>query len=241
MLFRSSFATETRSSDNTILVQDASKFILNSPITFSGTVFGGVAEDTQYYVKTISLAANRITVSDQYNSLAGIAGPTFPLTDASGLMDVIIQLANGTTWTDPIIYHNGDKLLPGHILTVTKTNGTRNTVVCNTTDTLVVGQKVVFSDTMFTDSGLEAMKIYYIESIYDNNEFTVSLTQGGPAIDLNNATGGASCIVADYGFGIQPNGTNSLLTITVFGRFAGDLARTRDTKRMNAHHLRAQR
>ena len=207
------YATETRASDNTILVEKLDDFVLNAPITFSGTVFGGVAEDTTYYVKTISYATSRITVSDQFNVIAGIAGPTLPLTDGTGLMDVIVQLGLGTTWTEPLVYHNGNLLTPGYSTTVTKTNGTRNTVVCNTTTGLVVGQRVVFSSTIFTDSGLEPYRIYYVKSIYDNNEFTVSLTDGGPILDLNTATGGASCIINDYAYGIQPNGTSAKLIL----------------------------
>jgi hypothetical protein len=200
------YATETEAGTNTITVENVEQFVLNNPIRFSGQVFGNLQEDIVYYVKTISYAQNKITVSNQFNVLAGIAGPTFELTDATGLMNVIIQLGNGTTWTDPIIYHNGTKLISGHLLTVTRTKSSNNSVTCNTTSNLIVGEKVVFSDTMFTASGLIAGKIYYIHSIVDGNEFSVTDTIGGSVISLNDASGGASCIVADYAFGLQSNG-----------------------------------
>ena len=205
------FATATSATDNTITVFDVSDFVVNNPVSFSGTVFGGVVEDTVYYVKTISYAQNKITISDSYNALAGIAGPTFTLTTDTGLMDVIIQLGVGTTWTDPIIYHNGTKLHAGHLITVTKTDSSTNTVTCNSTSGLIAGEKVVFSNTMFEDSGLEIGKIYYIESIYDSNQFTVTDTIGGGVISLNDATGGASVITQDYAFGIQPNGISATI------------------------------
>lgn len=208
------FATESSSINNTITVEDVSELVINAPIRFSGNVFGGVVEDTVYYIKTISYAQSKITISDQFNVLAGIAGPTLPLTDGSGLMDVIIQLGIGTTWTAPIIYHNGNKLIPGHLMTVTRTRSSTNSVTCNTTNGLIVGEKIVFSNTMFETSGLEIGKIYYIQSIVDNNEFTVSDTIGGPALALNDATGGASCIVNDYAFGIQENGTSATLILS---------------------------
>jgi len=205
------FATETRSSDNTILVQNIKDFALNVQVFFSGSVFGGLQEDTPYYVKSISRSTNRITVSDQINiDAGGIAGPTYQLTDGTGTMDAIIQIADGTTWTSPAIYHNGNKLLEGHVLTVTRTKSITNTIVCNTTASLFVGEQVVFGDSMFTDSGLEPGTIYYVQSIYDTNEFTVSLTPGAVnPLPLNDASGGAMCIVGDYGFGIQPNGTSA--------------------------------
>ena len=205
------FAFATSSLDNSITVADVSDFVVNSPIRFSGTVFGGVVEDNIYYVKTISYAQNKITISSSFNVLAGIAGPTFALTDDTGIMDIIIQLGVGTTWTDPIVYHNGTRLNPGHLITVTKTDASTDTVTCNTTNGLIAGEKIVFSETMFETSGLEIGKVYYIESIYDSNQFTVTDTIGGSALPLNDATGGASAITQDYAFGIQPNGISATM------------------------------
>lgn len=208
------FAFQTSSIDNTITVESVMDLVINAPIRFSGAVFGGVAEDTIYYVKTISYAQRKITISDQFNVLAGIAGPTLSLTDGTGLMDIIIQLGIGTTWTDPIVYHNGNKLISGHLITVTKTKSATNSITCNTTNGLIVGEKIVFSNTMFEDSGLEAGKVYYIQSIFDNNEFTVSDTIGGTVIPLNDATGGASCIINDYAFGLQEDGSSATLILS---------------------------
>lgn len=208
------YAFATDAETDTISVQSVEDFVVNSPIRFSGNVFGGVQEDTVYYVKTISYAQNKITISDQFNVLAGIAGPTYQVTDATGLMNVIIQLGNGSTWTDPIVYHNGTKLINGHLLTVTRTKSANNGVTCNTTSDLIVGEKVVFSNTMFEDSGIEIGKIYYIQSIIDGNEFTISDTIGGPVLPLNDASGGASCIIADYAFGLQPNGYSAVMLLS---------------------------
>jgi hypothetical protein len=36
-------------------------------------------------------------------------------------MEVVIQIGNGLVWTDPIVYHNGDKLLFGFTNRVTQT------------------------------------------------------------------------------------------------------------------------
>ena len=212
------FATETRSKDNSILVQDITHFVANSPISFLGNVFGNIQEGVTYYVKTISHATSRITISASYN--LGIAGPTFQLTDATGEMDVEIQLQNGTTWTDPVIYYNGNKLLPGHFLTVTKTKAGDNTVEVNSTSALIIGETVVFSEMLFDGSGLNPNRIYYIASIPSSTTFTVSLTKGGPVLPLNNASGGAYCIVGDYAFGLQPNGISAKIVLT--GKPVGD-------------------
>jgi|688.fasta_scaffold00229_11 hypothetical protein len=198
-------ATETISLSNSIVCESVREFNLNDPIRFQGITFGGLLEDTNYYVKTISLASSSITVSTSIDLSTGVAGPTFAVTDDTGSMYAIIQVGSGVTWTDPLIYHNGTKLVHGTTGTVTKTNGATNTVTCNTTSAMVVGDKIVFSNTIF-GGVIQPLTTYYIESIVDNNEFTISLTQGGPAIALTTDTGGAQLITRDYAFGLQPNG-----------------------------------
>jgi hypothetical protein len=71
---------------------------------------------------------------------------------------------------------------------------------------------------------------YYVESIYDNNEFRISTTLGGPVLSLTTAAGGAIAVTNDYAFGIADNGISAkmilaaqyddatdYLTYTVFG------------------------
>jgi hypothetical protein len=201
-------ATETDSTNNSILCESVKDFTLNSPITFQGSVFGGVSEDTTYYVKTISYTTNRITISTTINVITGTAGSTLALTTGTGSMNVIIKVGYGAVWTDPVIYHNGNKLLIGTTSTVTRTKASNNAITTNTTGGMIVGDRVVFSDTMFGGI-LLPQTTYYVEAIVDSNEFTVSATLGGPVIILSDATGGAEFITNDYAFGIAPNGISA--------------------------------
>jgi len=194
-------ATRTESGADSITVANINQFIVNSPIKFYGGVFGGVQEDVTYYVKTISLVTNKITISDTFNVGTGTAGATFQLSDATGSMDVIIQVGIGQPWSTPIAFNNGNQMTFGYVLNVTRTNSVRDTVTCNSTNGLVVGSQIVFSNTMFGNI-IEPMKKYYIKSIYDGNEFTISATAGGATIQLDDATGGASVVVNDYAFGL---------------------------------------
>ena len=196
-----SIATRTESLTDSITVEQISSFILNSPIKFYGGVFGGVAEDVTYYVKTISLVTSKITISDTFNVGTGTAGSTFQLTDATGSMNTIVQVGIGEPWTTPITFYNGTQLSFGYSLNVTRTNSVRDTVTCNSTNGLVVDSQLVFSDTMF-GTNIESMKKYYIKSIYDGNEFTISETIGGATVQLDDATGGASVMVNDYAYGL---------------------------------------
>ena len=199
-------ATETDSTDNTILCENVAYFTLNDQIIFQGDVFGGIVADTHYYVKTISNVTNKITISDVITD--GVAGPTFIITTDSGSMDIVIQTGSGAVWSDPIVYHNGTKLILGHTNRITQTNNSNNSITCNTTSGMAVGDRIVFSDTMFGND-ITPQTVYYIESIFDGNEFTISATLGGIVITLSDAVGGATGITNDYSFGIADNGISA--------------------------------
>ena len=205
-------ATATFSSDNTIQCDNVTSFLLNNPITFQGTTFGNIVEGDIYYVKTISPSTNKITVSSSV-SAEHVAGPAFTLINDTGSMVTIIQVGTGAPWTDPIVYHNGTKLILGEILSVTATVESNNTVVCNTTTTLAVDDRIAFSDTMF-GGVLIPQTIYYVQSIVSSTAFRVSATIGGPAISLTDYSGSARVINNDYAFGIADNGVSASLVFT---------------------------
>jgi hypothetical protein len=203
-------AIATDSITNTILCDQVRDFNINDPITFQGAVFGGILEDKVYYVKTFSTITNRITISLDYNISTGTAGPTLTLTSNTGSMIAVINIGSGTTYTDPLVYHNGTKLIHGTTGTVTKTSSLNNAITCNTTGGMIIGTHIVFSDTMFGGI-IQPQTVYYINSIYDANEFTISETYLGTDLLLTTATGGASFITNDYAFGIAPNGVSAKL------------------------------
>jgi hypothetical protein len=220
-------ASETDSTENSILCDEVRYFTINDQITFYGDVFGGIVADTHYYVKTVSNVTNKITISE--TNPGGVAGPTFVLTSDTGSMDIIIETGSGAPWTDPIVYHNGTKLILGHTNRVTQTSIATNSITCNTTSGMEVGETIVFSDTIF-GGVISPQTIYYIESIVDANEFTISETLGGAVLALTNAVGGAIGVTNDYAFGIADNGisakiifaaqyddTLDYLSYTVFG------------------------
>ena len=200
---------ETEASTNSITCLDVSNFSLNEPIIFQGTLFGGITADQIYYVKTISYVTNKITVSLP-PLVDGIAGPTFPLTDATGSMQAIIQTGTGIVWADPLVVHNGVKLTLGETSTVTETKSGSNSVVVNTSLTMDVNDPVVFCNCItFTD--ITPLQVYYIKSIVDANEFTISETPGGSTVVLPNATGLANCITNDYAIDIADVGLTAKL------------------------------
>jgi hypothetical protein len=204
-------ATQTDSVDNTIVVGDASKFTLNSPIYFQGTVFGGIVANNTYYVKTISIVTNRITVSSTFNLISGLAGPTLTVTDATGSMTVIIRTGTGSVWTEPYVAHNGTKLILGKTGTVNATIAATDTVVVNSTGGMVAGTQIVFSSTMF-GGVLTPLTPYNILVIVDGNEFQIEdPSSPGNPLALTDSSGGASFVSGDYSIALASNGVSAKL------------------------------
>jgi hypothetical protein len=204
-------AIATSEISDAITCVSVENFVLNGSITFSGNVFGGIVEDQVYYVKSISYATNRITISEVYNTSTGTAGATFPLTPDTGSMEVIIQVGTGTVWTPPSVFHNGTQMVLGHTATVTRTKSSTNTITSITTGDLVIDQAIKFSNTIF--GGIEPLVTYYVKAIIDGNEFTISETEGGPEFELTDATGGAVFVSADYAIGLAENGISASLIL----------------------------
>ena len=181
-------ATQTVADGDTIVCVNVKDFTANDPISFQGVVFGGIAEETTYYVKSISTATNSITISETYDSATGLAGPIKTVTDATGSMLVNIQTGTGTVWTDPVLYHNGSKLILGKTNTVSRTKASNNAITTSTTIGLSAGNKIQFAADIF-GTDITPNIVYYIKTIVDGNEFTISATDGGTVITFWGVVG----------------------------------------------------
>lgn len=159
----SQFAAPTTINGNidVITCDSTAGFYRDMPITFTGTVFGGVVAGTEYYVKEVA-DANSFTIS----SAAG--GSMFTLTDASGTMYgnpaaylfVCGDTYNATTYTRQ----------------VSNTYQTTNVITLNTANDLVVNAPIIFTGSTF--GGLEANTVYYVKSIdLGNANITISQTR----------------------------------------------------------------
>ena len=81
----------TTVTDYTITLNSTSNVATNSPITFSGNVFGGVSTNAIYYVANVTNGTDISISSTLYN---GLAGQKLPLTTTSGNM--VVNISTGT-------------------------------------------------------------------------------------------------------------------------------------------------
>jgi hypothetical protein len=204
--------TETNGITNRLTCEDVSNLVVNSSITFQGAVFGNIVEDTIYYVKSISTATKTITISDSFSGITGVAGPTFSLSTDTGTMYINLQVGNGLVWTNPIIYRNGVQMVFGVTGLISKLTAGTNAITTSSTSGMSVGEPIVFCNACGSFGNvIQPMVVYYINSIIDGNEFTISATQGGPVLPLDTSTGGARFVTNDYAIGLQPNNIQARL------------------------------
>ena len=198
-------ATETYTINDSIVCSDVTDFILNDAVYFAGAVFGNLAIDTPYYVKSINTAANSITVSETL--VGGVAGATFNLIDDSGDMTVIIQRGPGDFYTEPAVSYNGSKLVAGHTNYVISTSAVDNSILTYTTDTLTPNQRIKFDNTIF--GGITPLTTYYVKNIINLTKFTISATPGGSEVTLSSASGTAIFVTEDYAVALADNQINA--------------------------------
>jgi hypothetical protein len=123
----------------------------------------------------------------------------------------VINSITNSVWTSPIVYHNGDILTLGIMISVSRTNAD-NTITCVDTAGMVVGDTVVFDDTMFGPD-INRQQVYYVVNVTSSDAFKISLTLGGPVLVLTAANGTATAIVNDYAFTVAPNGQSAVMVL----------------------------
>lgn len=75
-------ATATAASINEVTLNNTNSLVVDAPIIFTGTTFGGIEANTVYYIKTIVSGNNAVTLSA--TRTAGSAGSILSLSTASG-------------------------------------------------------------------------------------------------------------------------------------------------------------
>jgi hypothetical protein len=129
----------------------------------------------------------------------------FNVTTDSGSMSVVIEKAAGQFYTEPAVFHNGIKLIPGLTNFVISTSATTQAITTFSTAGLIVDQPIRFSDTIF--GSIDPLTTYYVYSIISATEFMIRDSIGNP-IYLTNGTGTAIFITNDYAVTLAENQIN---------------------------------
>lgn len=173
--------------------QATTNMVLNQPIVFGGqaflgTVFGNIVAGTIYYVRTID-SPTTFTVS------ATPGGTAFTLATAggSGLMMGCTQIGlpvtiNNLINAQPISVGattTSSNLITTLTIGVTATTATTDLITCESTRSLAAGMTIQFSGSI---GGIVLNTVYYVQTVVNSTQFTVSATWGGARVALTTAT-----------------------------------------------------
>lgn len=156
-------ATATTAVSNLITVLSTSGFIPNNPIKFIGNTFGGVVNNTIYYIQVVNDATS-FTVS------TSPGGSALTLSTATG------EMTAQTT--------------DGAYTLVTAGSGTMTMSTTNIKESLSYGQgsmNATFKTKLF--GNVVKGDTYYVKTIPDATSFTVSTSPGGAAFTLKTDLG----------------------------------------------------
>ena len=154
----------------------------NSPIVFASPTFGGIIAGQVYYV--LQIFENSTT---DFSISTQVGGSVFEVSNATGTMTGAI---NGLTVANIININNAIAPVAATLL-ISQTIAANNSIVCNTTSSLVTGQFVTFkSGTPGSYGGINTQGQYYkVGTIIDSTHFTIT-DQYGVTINLtDNSTG----------------------------------------------------
>ena len=125
--------------------------------------------------------------------------------------DGVINTGTGDVWTDPAVYRNGTKQILGLSNAAIRTKASNNAVVVSSTTGFVADQPITFDQQIFAASNIVPFTTYYIKTIINSTEFTISETSGGTVKVLGNATGLSLYVTNDYAIGITDDNVSAKL------------------------------
>jgi hypothetical protein len=175
---------------------------VNMPITFGGSIFGGVATATTYYVNniydstTFGISSSLVTVSAT-DTTSGTGAITVSSTSTLTTFNPIVfsgttfgNILAGTTYYVNKILAGGTTFTVADSLltrTTTATIGVSDLIYVNSTTGFVANAPITFTGTSF--GGIVAGTTYYILAINDGVSFTISTTLGGGSVNLSDGKG----------------------------------------------------
>jgi len=180
---------------NRLQINTVSDLAVGSAVTFSGTASGGVEIGKLYYIKTIDIAPNEITISKTQGGpdvdLSTVASASMTLVTGGNGGTANITVTNGVV-TNVVINNGGEYYKAGEFLTVDSTNlktqFTGNTTVNTAQITNVTNFAGLFVGDKIAGSGIPA-----------NTTITQLNTATGTVTISNQATATATGVTLTAG------------------------------------------
>ena len=193
------------------LVGITSNMVVNYPIQFTGTSFGGITVGTTYYINDIISATGPFNPGGIFTIANSLVNVTVTATSSSG-NTMTVASTNSLVVLNPIVFSaptiGGSNITDGTkyyistiidnltftvcssiiTITATATDAATDLITVSSTAGFVANHPIQFTGTTF--GGITAETTYYILSISGSGtEFSISQSPGGGALNLSDATG----------------------------------------------------
>jgi len=205
------FPLTTTSAQTVNMYQANTNLVVNVPMIFTGTTFGGVTAGQIYYVQNLlTNTVSGVAIPNAFQISTIYGGPALTLTTASGTMvgsvlpvvptiNVNASTASGSLTVGGVVgtYTN---FLTTQFATCSATAGSAPyEITVNSTSWMSVGQPVVFSSTnsgsaifastsAIGSTNISGGTVYYVSNIDSLTAFQVSATYGGSPVALGSTS-----------------------------------------------------
>ena len=222
--------TSTKATSNLITVASTTGFVIGNPIVFTGTTFGGIANDQRYYILYVA-NSTKFTISNTSTAISLTITETFASTHPTRPNQLTVNSSNNLALLNPITFtgttfggvlvgleYYVNRIIDAQNITIspsiisvtaTETADISNLITVTDTTGFRPGNPIIFSGDTF--GNIVSGTIYYVSAVNDGTTFTISTTPTGSAFILNPGTGS-----------IQVRTTSENVTLTAgTGSFVG--------------------
>jgi len=193
-------AISTSLNSKMIVLSSTSNMVVGNPIRFTGTVFGGIINNTVYYISYIN-DSQRISVSAS-------SAPIFTTATATTVTSNLITVSSTANFTllYPIVFsgitfggitanttyyistvpNSGQFTISASIVSVevSATAAVSNLITVPTTAGFIANHPIIFGGEVA--GGIISTSVYYILAVNDLTSFTISTSIGGSAVILTD-------------------------------------------------------
>lgn len=162
--------SNTTVTSNVLTTANTATLSSGMPVTFTGTTFGGINDNTTYYIRNV------------------VSNTTFTVASTSALSaNVALSTANGTMYLNPVSYMyiaTGDYSATKFNLNISQTVAPNTIIIDNAgavgnANIFALNQPVIFANVATSNTiGIQADTVYYVKSMdTPNNSITLSETR----------------------------------------------------------------
>lgn len=223
-------AISSSSNSKMISVSSSAGMVVGNPIRFTGTSFGGIVNESLYYVSyindsahiCISATSTIISINPSATTASGSLITVSSTSNFTLLYPVVFTgtvyggITSGSTYYISTIPSSTQFTISASIISVnvSQTSAGSNLLTVSSTLGFVANHPIIFGGEVF--GGIVSTAVYYILAVNNSTSFTVSTAIGGAAVILTDATGVMTARTTSSDFAVTTGSGGSMVMSSVY-------------------------